>query len=141
MSEVNAALRWIDSKLRASVTLCSYIGVATPRIYDGVVIQATPAIALPYVVYQYQGGSDLMTNGTFRIWANALYLVRGVAVFPFTSLDAIAVAIDTALHGLGGTIAAGTVYSATRQQPFEMYETTDGVRYKHMGGIYRIYSK
>ncbi len=141
MSEINAALRWIDSKLRGSVTLCSYIGVATPRIYDSQVIQTTPAVALPYVVYQYQGGSDLMTNGTFRIWANALYLVRGVAVFPYTNLDAIAVAIDVALHGLGGTIAAGVVHSCTRQQPFEMNETSDGVRYKHLGGIYRIYSK
>ena len=137
MSEINAALRWIDAKLRASAALVAI----TPRIYDSGAIQTTPAVALPYVVYQYQGGSDLMTNGTIRIWANALYLVRGVAVFPYTNLDAIAVEIDTALHGLGGTVAAGTVYSATRQQPFEMYETSDGVRYKHMGGIYRIYSR
>jgi hypothetical protein len=138
VTAINAGKRWIHAQLAASTALTTLV---SGRIYDTVVPDLVPPAALPYVVYQFQGGADLMTNGAARVWQSGIYLVRGVARFPYANLDAIAQTIDVALHALAGSVAAGTVYACVREQPFELDETTEGVQYRHLGGLYRAFSK
>ncbi len=143
MTEIEAAKRWLHATLKASSTLCALIGGSSaPRIYDTMPPQTTPAAALPYVIYQLQTpGNDLATVSTTRIWASGLYLVRGIAEWPYTNLDAIAEALDGALHGKSGTVSDGTVYACVRERPFELNDYEEGLQIRQLGGLYRILSR
>jgi len=46
--------------------------------------------------------------------------------------------VDAVLHGASGTATDGTVIACVRERAFEMVEMTDGVQYRHLGGIYRV---
>ena len=134
--EILAAKQFITAKLTADTALGSAVST---RIYDSVAPQGA---AWPFVVFQNQsgGGNDVAAMGALRIMTDSLFLVKGIEKSSsfMGNLKTIATRIDAALHGTSGTATDGTVIACVRERAFEMIETTDGVQYRHLGGIYRI---
>jgi hypothetical protein len=117
---------------------------ATPALLNGRVYadEAPQGAAMPYVVFNLQGGFDDLTEvGAVRVWANLLYLVKVIGQgTSYTALQPTVDAIDARLHRASGPVGS-TAYvdSCVREQPFRMPETTpSGVSYRHLGGLYRL---
>lgn len=137
MAESTAIDRWLNTVLAADTQLAAVVGT---RIYADL---APDGAALPMVVYQMQSSRDLMALGSHRVWANTLYLVRGVAqtIAYGGSLITIADRIDAALHAASGSTVEGVVYECVREGEFRLTETANGIQYRHLGGLYRILAK
>lgn len=144
-SEVVIANAFVYQRLAGDATLTGLLGGASvPRIYQG---KAPQGAMFPAVVYQHQGGSDVRgaTEAT-RIGANLLYVVRGVAQAErFTGdLQTIEERIDARLHRTSGavvlnSVTLGEVIACVRLQPFDLTEDEEGVEWRHLGGIYRLF--
>jgi len=99
---------------------------------------APEAQALPYCIYQWQGGGDM--NITPRRSRNVVMLVKGVAE-TLGEAGAIDSAAEGLLHMVSLTIATGgwTTFWVAREDDVAYMEVdTRGVRVYHTGGIYRI---
>lgn len=138
MAESAAIDRWLNTVLAGDTQLAALVGT---RIYADL---APGGAALPMVVYQMQAANDLMVLGSARVWANAVYIVRGVArsLAYGGNLLTIADRIDTVLHAASGSNVEGTIFECVREREFRMTEVgQDGEQYRHMGGMYRILAK
>lgn len=137
MSESTAIDRWLNTVLAADAALAAVVGT---RIYAD---QAPDSAPLPVVIYQVQSSRDLMALGAHRVWANTLYVVRGIAqtIAYGGNLITIADRIDAVLHAASGSTVEGEVYECVREGEFRMTETANGVQYRHLGGLYRILAK
>lgn len=136
MFELTVAEKWMVATLGADVTIAAAVGT---KIYTHVIPEGT---AFPYIFITFQGGSDVLTNGAYRIMSNLRYAVRAVSnATSNESARPIADRIDTVLHGKQGTVDLGVVLSAVRDSPFFMIEVRDGMHLRHVGGIYRVSSK
>ena len=133
-SETNIIETWLYSVLSGDATLHALVA---DRIFNTIALQNSP---YPCVVFQYQGGHDVMNVSTFRIMTDALYVVKGIAQSAvFADVKPIADQVDTLLHGQAGTVAGlGTVLMSNREQPFQLLEQDGDTHYRHLGGIYRI---
>ncbi len=145
MAELWSIDQWIYTTLKADAPLTALIGGAvTPRIFADIAPQTTPAVVLPYVLYQMQAATDLTVIGAVRVWSNCLYLVRGVAETTSWggNLETISNRIEIALHAKSGSNASGVIYSAVRESPFRLPEiAADGKQYRHAGVIVRILAR
>lgn len=136
MIEIARAMEWIYDTLSADVTLA---GLVSTRIYDGLAPQGS---AFPFVAFNHQGGADLRGVGTERVFNNSLYQVKAVTKGgSYVSGAAIADRIDTLLHGQNGTTSDGVIIGCVRDQALMLIEQQNGVEYRHIGGIYRIYAQ
>ena len=136
MFELSVAEKWMVSTLGADATITAAVGT---KIHAHVVPEDT---TFPYIFITFQGGSDVMTNGAYRIMSNLRYVVRAVSKSTSSeSARPIAERIDAVLHGKQGTVDLGVVLSAVRDSPFFMIEVRDGMHLRHVGGIYRVSSK
>jgi len=137
--ETNAAEQWLSTTLKADATLA---GLVSTRVYNTRRPSATTPF--PCVIFQLQAaGDDLMVLGGVRVWANMLYLVRGIAEQTSYEGDLASIAnrIDAVLHAKSGTATAGTIWVAVRERPFQMSEIVDGRTFAHLGGLYRIQAR
>lgn len=132
--ETSIADRWLYSVLSNDSTLDTLLG-SGDRVWQEQADQGAP---MPYVVFQYQGGFDVAGVGPTRIMASLLYLVRVIGTGEFSELEAAADRIDTLLHAKAGEVADGHMFACVREQPFRLIETTDGIVYRHRGGLYRL---
>lgn len=131
MSELITGTNWIHDVLAADATIISAVGA---RIYDSL---APKGSAFPYILIQVTDtGADLMVVDANRVWTESLWLVRVIGqIGSFSTLETIDDRIDTLLHRQSG----GNVLACVREQPFVFTETLDGIQYRHLGGIYRLY--
>jgi len=126
--------QWLYTVLSGDPTLKSLVG---QRIYGYV---APEDAALPYVVYSHQAGHDVQGVGPARIMANLIYQVKAIGSgSSFVPLRAIADRIDALLQGASGGAVDGRVLMCIREQPIEYVEIDDGIQYRHVGGIYRLW--
>ncbi len=133
MADLAAADKWLYATLSADATL---IPLIAGRVYDGIAPSGT---TLPYVVFNYQGGYDVRGNGPIRVMVSGVYLVKAVGQgSSFASLWPIVSRIDTLLHAQHGANADGEAWAA-REQPFKYLEIDEGVQYRHLGGLYRVW--
>lgn len=137
--EINAAEQWLGTTLKADAQLTTLVST---RVFN----QRRPSKDTPFpcVIFQLQAaGDDLLVLGGARVWANMLYLVRGIAEQPSNegNLASIANRIDAVLHAKSGTATAGTIWVAVRERPFQMSEIVDGRTFAHLGGLYRIQAR
>lgn len=126
---------WLYGKLKNDATLAAKVG---SRVYSYV----APATAVtPYVVFNAQSpGFDVMGVGTARVMLNCLYQVKVVVQdASFSGAKDAADRIDELLHGATGTPSGGEVLGCVREGPLAYAEVTDGIEYRHLGGIYRIW--
>ena len=135
MGELGAIDTWLYATLSADATL---VGLVAGRVYDSVAPQGA---VLPCIVFQHQGAHDVRGNGPGRIMASTVYLVKAIGQgSSFTALEAIANRVDVLLQGQSGSNTKGQCW-AVREQPFKLAETDEGIQYRHLGGLYRIWAK
>lgn len=96
----------------------------------------------PYVLFQFQGGSDVRGVGPTRIGITGLWVVRGVVeTRDFLDVETIANEIDTAIEAGAGTAEDGFVFACVREAPYRMRSNTDGHDFRELGGIYRLFAQ
>lgn len=128
MAEIPSAERFIYDRLLAA-------NVAGGRIHSGI---APAGTAEPFVTIQVRStGNDVVVIGGERVWSNPLIAVEAVAkTQSWSTLNATANAIDTALHNTDGTAAGANIWSCERER--ESARITDNNEYRHLGGEYRF---
>lgn len=126
---------WLYGKLSGDATLTAKVGA---RIYSYV---APTTATTPYVVFSAQSpGFDVMGVGTARVMLNCLYQVKVVVQdASFNTAKDAADRIDELLHGATGTPSGGEVLGCVREGPLAYAEISDGIEYRHLGGLYRIW--
>lgn len=126
---------WLYGKLSTDATLVAQVGT---RIYSYV---APTTATTPYVVFSAQSpGFDVMGVGTARVMLNCLYQVKVVVQdASFSTAKTAANRIDVLLHGTMGYPSGGEVLGCVREGPLAYAEITDGIEYRHLGGLYRIW--
>ena len=125
--------QWLYATLNGDATLMALVS----GVHNAI---ATQGAALPYVVFNFQGGGDVRGVGPTRIMSSALYQVKAVGGgASYAPLKAAVDRMDLLLQGASGSVTDGWIYSCVREQPIAFYETTPGgVQYRHAGGLYRI---
>jgi hypothetical protein len=120
----------IYNKLNVSA-ITTLLGSA--KIYKSIAPQGT---ALPFVVFQWQGGGD--ENVTPRNSVNVVYTVKAVGS-TLVSVDNIDAQIKIALHEQTLTVTGWTNYRTQREDAVDFVEVDEaGVVTYHRGAIYRI---
>lgn len=134
MSEIVRADVWLHGKLSVDATLTAAVST---RIYSYLAPSGT---TFPFVVYAFQGGADVSAIGAIRIMNSGLYQVKAVGQGnSMVAVEAIANRIDALLHGVTGTVSGGVILACVREQPLAYVENSNGIRYNHLGGLYRIF--
>ncbi len=128
---------WLWALLRYDATLQGLVG---GRVYA---YAAPEGATLPAVVFQHQAATDVRTGpGQDRIMVDGLWLVRGVSEGrSFAQLRPVADRIDTLLSGASGTVSDALVLHTVREEPAVLVERQAGIEYRHLGGLYRIWSQ
>lgn len=132
MSETLVVDTWLYSTLSSDATL------------DGIVTTVEQGIApagtkVPYVVFAYLGGADLMVVDGIRVWHNGVWIVKAVTSgSDWTAIGQAADRIDELLHRQSGNPAGGVVLSAVREGEHRSDYFQDGVRNLELGGRYRV---
>jgi len=136
-SETVTAHAWLAATLQGDATLQSLTG---SRIYRN---QADEGAPTPYVVWSYQGGHHVQGVGTARIMADLVFQVKAIGLVKqdAAALRAIADQLDAVLQGASGSTAAGAVYACVGEQPVDYEETDSGIRYWHLGALYRLIAR
>jgi hypothetical protein len=95
----------------------------------------------PFVLYNFQAGSDVPALGTVRLMTLPLMQVRAVGKGqPDANLRAADVRIDEVLQNASAQTSGGYVISARREFPVDRPEyDSANVRYHNLGGLYRLY--
>lgn len=142
--ELVAAREWIYGTLAGDATLAALI---PGGVHDeGLVALDDSAISYPLVMMSLVSpGADVAAVGAYRIMADPLFAIRGIARARDWggALAQIAARIDTLLHGQFGAVDNGQIISCVREAPFSIMETdTDRkTEYRHLGGLYRIQAR
>lgn len=126
--------RWIYATLSSDATVVASVGT---RIYRDVPPQGA---AYPLIVYQEQPFvDDLVGLGGIRILTSALYLIKGIAKGEsFIALEPVMDRVDTLIHAKAGSTSDATILSCVRERPYSITYEDMGVKYKQLGGFYRI---
>ncbi len=134
MAAQTASDAWLYSQLSSDAFLSSLV---SDRIYG----QVAPRDAeYPLIVFQFQGGHDVSGVNATRIMTQEVYVVKAAAKSTsFEILKPIAARLDELLHGARGATPDGVILACVREQPIKLVEIEDGVQYRLLGGIYRIY--
>lgn len=136
MIEIARAMEFIHDTLAIDTTLTGLVG---DRIYDGVAPEGT---TFPYVVYNFQGGSDAVAVGAARVLNNSLFQVKAVAMAQsYIGPAEIADRIDVLLQAATGTAVDGLILGTNREQPIMYTEVVDKTQYRHVGGLYRMFTQ
>lgn len=139
MIELEVAEKWLYASLTGDVELVGLLGGDAKRIHSA---GAPYGAVFPAVIYQFQGGADVRTADVRRVMGSLLYLVKAVGQgASFAPVNPLAARIDRVLDRRRGAGGDGLVLGCTREQPFSLAETSDGVSYRHRGGIYRLYAQ
>lgn len=146
---------WLGAVLPDDTALVAAI-VAAGNPDGAEAIYATEApddAGYPFVIYQFQGapagggavditaGFDINTAGPGRVCVQSSWVVKavgdGLATLP---LRPIVVAMDTLLADAVGSTDDGEVLACKRIGPVSYPEVDGSRRYRHRGGLYRIWS-
>jgi hypothetical protein len=134
--EITTVETWLHTILGNDATLAGLVGT---QIYS---YAAPKTASFPLVIYQFQGGHDVRGVGPARIMTDGLYVVKAVdRDESFAGLKAIAERVDALLQGAKGETVDGSVLGCVREQPLALEEAIDGVKYRHLGGIYRVWAQ
>ena len=134
MSEILVASEFIYQKLTSDSIIASLVG---NRVYYG---QGGSESSFPFILYYvYIPREDVVTVSGIRIMAEMDFVVK--AITNETSIKTISdidERVDQILHRASGTVSNGVVESCVRVNPFAYNESSDGITYRHVGGVYRM---
>ena len=108
-------------------------GLATSGVWNTIAPQTT---ALPYVIFQHQGGGD--ENTIPKRMRDPVYTVKALAT---TKAKALLIdgAVDLILHLGTLTVSGWTNFWLAREDDVNFMEVDDtGLVVYHVGGIYRV---
>jgi hypothetical protein len=130
------AEEWLVTRLAANPAIAVLVG-------DRIFVDSIPGrgnATFPLVFITGSPDPDLLLTGGVRVWTEGLYAVRGVARGQsYKEVAPLASAIDEALHNKSGSTADGTILGCLREQVMKMPESDNGVAYRHLGGLYRVW--
>lgn len=133
MIETTRVDEWLLTTLAASASLTALVST---RIYGYVAPQNTTG---NMVVYNWMGGSDLVAVGGYRALVNGLWQVKAITRSDsFAQAKAIMDLVDSLIHRKTGSTSDSLVLSCVRESPVQYVEVTNGIQYRHLGGLYRI---
>ena len=140
MGEYASAEKFFFTKLSASTALTTLVG---SRIYSEIAISKPgEALVYPLVVFMWGGGQDAKAMAGKSLFLNEIYTVKIIGEGnSYASIEAGAVAIQTALHNQRGAVTGGQVLFCQREAPVKYVEPDGGKIYRHLGATYRIFSK
>ena len=108
-------------------------GAGATGVYNRIAPQGA---ALPYVIFQWQGGGD--ENDHPKRSRNLVYTVKALAA-TVTAAETIDAACDALLHDGSLTISGYSLFWLRREGDVAYGEVNDaGVTVFHSGGMYRI---
>lgn len=127
MIETVPAAAWVYQQLQT-------VGLT---VYDD---PAPPDAVTPFVVFAILPGADTIYTGAVRAIESSEVVVKVIGAGGSRQpLKTYADAIDVALHGKANSLASGvTVLSCVRQYPLDYATVEAGVKYRHLGGRYRL---
>jgi hypothetical protein len=135
-AEATEVLQWVHSQLAGGTALAGLIGTA---IYDDLAPQEAEP---PYIVAGLHAENDVWVVRGTRIAVEADFLVKAVtrgnsyigAASIMALADPLLAARGTVVSGAGTLFIIGCRRTSVVQYP----ELDSGVRYNHVGGVYRI---
>lgn len=127
---------WLYDVLTGDAPL---VGLVGGRIYGGL---APLDADLPYVVFSPQSLRDVRGVGPrARILVDAVYQIKVVGEGrSYAPLRPIAERLDLLVDGGAGLGEDGTVAGVAREEPLAYVEVDAGTEYRHLGGLYRIWT-
>lgn len=140
--ETNLCTSWLYSTLAADSAGAGSLGVLstdiTSRIYDSLADQAQSEF--PIILFGLQvARDDLVLNNRRRVWAEYLWQVKVIGKnHAYSELTDLASRIDTLIDRGQGTPTGGKVITCSRERTLRYAEETDGLIYRHLGGLYQI---
>jgi acyl transferase domain-containing protein len=123
---------WLIEYLEGDATLAALIS----GVYSELIPSAKP---LPAIRLQLMTAPDVMGIGTHRLHSRMSYAILAVTNAPGPgALAPITTRMDELLQGATGQSATIEVMSAVRTEVISYSTREDGVRYWHVGGMYRF---
>jgi hypothetical protein len=131
--ETIAAETWLQTTLTASAPLGSVV--------TGIYSYHNPqGSAFPYVIYNHMAGDDNRNvNGT-AVHSELFYQVKVIHAGSagFYAAGTVFDIVRLLLEGVRGTALNYNILGCVRTQSVQYEETSEGVRYLHLGAIYRV---
>lgn len=140
MIDTALAKSWIFGRLTGDATLQGLIG---SRVYDA--IDMSGSNVYPYVIIAHMDPLDLLRGvGPVIIAGAGMYLVKAVGkTRSISGLVPIVQRVQALLHDQAGPapMGGGQVLACTLESGVDYPELSDGVMYRHLGGVYRVYTQ
>lgn len=134
MQESPEVETWLYGLFAGDATMHGY---TADRWHNGVAPEGTQS---PYGIFAYHAGHDVRGVGPARIMSSTVYQVKIVATRENYANQRLAASrIDALLQAASGTTAAGRILACVRESEVNYKEVSNGVEYRHLGGLYRIY--
>lgn len=136
MTETSGIMGWIKQKIDGDAAITELIH----GVFDSLAPENT---ARPYVIMQMQSPFTQMgtsIDGTIGI-GRGTFLVKAVTEsWGFATAEAINDLTREALHGALGTFNNVVIQECIHLSEVRYPETKEGVRYNHLGGLFRIFA-
>lgn len=134
-NEIHLAQKWIYDKLAAASDVTAAVST---RIYRN---QAPEGAALPYVLFNFQAGSDVRGNCTRRLMTLPLFQIKVICKgAPTSAINTAVNKIDSLFQEAVTETSESYVFSSRREFPIEYIEPwrDSGGFFTHYGGAYRL---
>lgn len=127
------AERWLNATLKGDTALMALVG---NRVYGEVAPENAP---LPHIIFMSRSGTSWRVMRPQRLGSTLEYVVKVVGKgASYVALNEAATRIAALLDGKRGAAEGGHVLSSAHIQPVAYPETSQGVQYRHLGGLYRL---
>jgi hypothetical protein len=135
-----AVRRALYGRLAGDTTLNNLLGTPASGYSKAIYHNAAPAGAsFPYLVFNKQSGVPTEAFTDPSAMDTDIWLVKAIdRDTSATDAEAANERIQTLLNDATLSISGGTLLYLRRQSDVEFEELTDGVRYQHVGSLYRL---
>jgi hypothetical protein len=139
MSAVAAGLQWLDATLTGDATYMSYL---PGGVHQGYAPVTSPPIPFPLGIINPQSLMDKNSATALRIYSPDLFQVKAVGKQEtFQTLVNAANRAFVLLDKVNATVSNGIILASYREQEVYYIETIAGIKYIHLGGLYRLQIK
>jgi hypothetical protein len=138
-TEVQQAKKWIYDALHGNSDIAAAVST---RIYSGRAPGSPASRVFPYIIFNFQGGTNVNGLGTVRLLARPLFQVRVVTKGdPTAAVRKVDKRIDDVLGTAVYQPSGDYYFTAEQEQPIDREETdlATGDVYWNLGGLYRLY--
>ena len=137
MTHVNATAVGLFNTLTGATALTGLLTLGTAGVFQDL---APEGAVPPYVVFNAQSPSVPQYTYTAVAFENTIYQVKGVTQGPSKAAGGtIAHQIDAALNDAAVTVTGYTLLKCRRLQDVDFTEVVSGVRFSHIGGLFRVW--